>query len=264
MMLFVHYLTLSHQFSCQNDLPLCRSHPQLLYFTRYLFLRCHFSTESPWSLSGNWGSSFQWHSIWTEVKSKAFAVAWTTPPCYPLSYFQALQEQPLFIFKHTESFPAQGSELSSLCQKHFPVRRCTADSLASFRSLLRPHLKRAMAADSLEQSKPRITVSFHGFITLFVLCCRLEHCPFVCLLALSSLENVSWKAGTFCYVYFCVSSVWLIVGACVSRANGQAAHAQGGWNSVYVGILPETGAITSPLLLIALPGTAQRSSEYRC
>lgn len=55
-----------------------------------------------------------------------------------------------------------------------------------------------------------------------------------------------------------------MVGACVSRANGQAAHAQAGWSRVYGGKLTETGAITSPLLLVALPGTAQRSSEYRC
>lgn len=66
----------------------------------------------------------------------------------------------------------------------FPMRMRTADSLASSRSLLRLHLKRAMAADSLEQAEDH-SVSFHGFITLFVLCCCLGPYPFVCLLALS-------------------------------------------------------------------------------
>lgn len=168
-----------------------------------------------------------------------------------LSPFLLELNSALFARPHPPSFPMR-------------MHTRTADSLASSRSLLRLHLKRAMAADSLEQAEDH-SVSFHGFITLFVLCCCLGPYPFVCLLALSlPRENVSLRAGTFCSVYFCVSSVWLIVGACVSRANGQAAQAQAGWNSVYVGKLMETGAITSPLLLIALPGTAQRSSEYRC
>lgn len=192
-------------------------------------------------------------------------MAWTTLPCHPLSYSPALQEQPVFIFKHTESFPAGGgSELSSLCPPtpptRFSMRTRTVDSLSSSRSLLRLHLKRAVVADS-RGSLCLLSWLYYSVCPLLPLG-ALPICLFIG--SLTSPENVSSRAGTFCSVYFCVSSVWLIVGACVSRANGQAAQAQAGWNSVYVGKLTETGAITSPLLLIALPGTAQRSSEYRC
>lgn len=81
---------------------------------------------------------------------------------------------------------------------------------------------------------------------------------------LSSQENVSLRAGAFRFVYFCVSSAWLIVGTCASRADGQAAHVPGLLEPCWWGKLMETGAITGPLLLIALQGNAKRSSKYRC
>lgn len=43
-------LTLSHQFSCQNYLPLPPRNLPLLYFIWYLFLQGHFYAESPRNL----------------------------------------------------------------------------------------------------------------------------------------------------------------------------------------------------------------------
>lgn len=110
------------------------------------------------------------------------------------------------------------------------------------------------------------SISFYCFvishITYHHLVCSLRTYLFVGFLSFQ--ENVTLRAGAFCFVYFCVSSAWLIVGTCASRADGQAAHVPGLLELYWWGKLMETGAITGPLLLVALQGNAKRSSKYRC
>lgn len=175
-------LTLSHQFSCQNYLPLSPWHFHFYISSDISSYRVT-STQKARGISLKLRQLLPWLSIWTEVKSRPLLrPGWLRP--VTLCYSQSLQEQPVFIFKHTEYFPASGSELSSLCQECFPLHKRAAESLASFRSLLSLHLKRAVAADSLVHAEDH-SLSFHGFIILFVLCCHLLHYPFVCLLARS-------------------------------------------------------------------------------
>lgn len=72
-------------------------------------------------------------------------------------------------------------------------------------------------------------ISFYCFIIPYItyhhLICSL--CTYLFVGFLSFQENTSLRAGAFCFVYFCVSSAWFIVGTCASRANGQAACVPG-------------------------------------
>ena len=81
---------------------------------------------------------------------------------------------------------------------------------------------------------------------------------------LSSQGKVNLWAGTFCFVYFCVSSTWFITSPCISRANGPGAHTRGRLEQHLWGKLLETGAIRGPRFLITFWGITERSSKCRC
>lgn len=170
------------------------------------------------------------------------------------------QEETLLFLKHTIYSPASRSLNWVLFAKNaFPLHKHVAQSLVSFRSLLRCHFWWPPSIPLWSFCLPLLyCFSYHlSPLGMFV-----THLPFFGFL--SSQENVSLRAGAFYFVYFCVSSAWLIVGTCASRADGQAAHVPGLLEPCWWGKLMETGAITGPLLLIALQGNAKRSSKYRC
>jgi hypothetical protein len=59
-----------------------------------------------------------------------------------------------------------------------------------------------------------LCIFFHCFIILYYWSPLGTLSTYLFIGCLSSQENISLRAGTFCFVYFCVSSAWFILGTC--------------------------------------------------